>query len=65
MDGLTELLACIQDISGGNYSNDIIELTKEGYDPYVREVAESVGFMMVNIEVEPQKCFLGKFTSYV
>ncbi|OEU66804.1 MAG: phosphohydrolase [Desulfovibrio sp. S3730MH75] len=50
MDGLTELLACIQDISGGNYSNDIIELTKEGYDPYVREVAESVGFMMVKIE---------------
>jgi HD-GYP domain-containing protein (c-di-GMP phosphodiesterase class II) len=50
MDGLTQLLACIQDISGGNYSNDIMELTTEKFDPYVREIAESVGLMMVKIE---------------
>jgi HD-GYP domain-containing protein (c-di-GMP phosphodiesterase class II) len=50
MKGLTELLACIQDISGGNYSNDIMYLTTEEYDPYVRELAESVGLMMVRIE---------------
>ncbi|WP_027720296.1 HD-GYP domain-containing protein [Maridesulfovibrio zosterae] len=50
MDGLTELLACIQDISGGNFSNDIMELTSDKYDPFIREVAESVGLMMVRIE---------------
>ncbi|CCO23375.1 HD-GYP domain-containing protein [Maridesulfovibrio hydrothermalis] len=50
MDGLTHLLACIQDISGGTYSNDIMELTSEKYDPFIREVAESVGMMMVRIE---------------
>lgn len=50
MKGLTDLLACIQDISCGNYSNDIMELTCEGYDPLIREVAESVGLMMVRIE---------------
>lgn len=50
MDGLIQLLACIQDISGGNYSNDIMELTTEKFDPYVREIAESVGLMMVKIE---------------
>ncbi len=50
MKGLTELLACIQEISGGNYSNDIMSLTSGDYDPFVREVAESVGLMMVRIE---------------
>ncbi|WP_421903508.1 HD-GYP domain-containing protein [Maridesulfovibrio sp.] len=50
MKGLTELLTCIQEISGGNYSNDIMHLTTEDYDPYVRELAESVGLMMVRIE---------------
>lgn len=50
MKGLTELLACIQDISGGNYSNDIMSLTTGDYDPFVRELAESVGLMMVRIE---------------
>ncbi|NDV22407.1 HD domain-containing phosphohydrolase [Desulfovibrio sp. JC022] len=50
MKGLTELLTCIQEISGGNYSNDIMHLTTEGFDPYVRELAESVGLMMVRIE---------------
>ena len=50
MKGLTELLTCIQDISGGNYSNDIMQLTTDDYDPYVRELAESVGLMMVRIE---------------
>ncbi len=50
MKGLTELLTCIQEISGGNYSNDIMALTTEEHDPFVREVAESVGLMMVRIE---------------
>ncbi|WP_415714965.1 HD-GYP domain-containing protein [Maridesulfovibrio sp.] len=50
MKGLTELLTCIQEISGGNYSNDIMDLTTDKYDPYVRELAESVGLMMVRIE---------------
>jgi HD-GYP domain-containing protein (c-di-GMP phosphodiesterase class II) len=50
MKGLTELLTCIQEISGGNYSNDIMHLTTDEYDPYVRELAESVGLMMVRIE---------------
>ncbi|WP_419782003.1 HD-GYP domain-containing protein [Maridesulfovibrio sp.] len=50
MKGLTELLTCIQEISGGNYSNDIMSLTTDEYDPYVRELAESVGLMMVRIE---------------
>lgn len=50
MKGLTELMTCIQEISGGNYSNDIMYLTTDKYDPYVRELAESVGLMMVRIE---------------
>ncbi|WP_432734670.1 HD-GYP domain-containing protein [Maridesulfovibrio sp. FT414] len=50
MKGLTELLTCIQEISGGNYSNDIMCLTTDDYDPYVQELAESVGLMMVRIE---------------
>lgn len=50
MKGLTELLACIQEISGGIYSNDIMQLTTDEHDPFVRELAESVGLMMVRIE---------------
>ncbi len=44
------LIAVIKDIAAGTYSDDIIELTREGVDPLVREVAEAVGMMMVRIE---------------
>ncbi|WP_320171971.1 HD domain-containing phosphohydrolase [Maridesulfovibrio sp.] len=50
MKGITELLTCIQEISGGNYSNDIMQLTTDAYDPLIQELAESVGLMMVRIE---------------
>lgn len=50
MKGLTDLITCIQEISAGNYSNDIMALTSEEYSPMIREVAESVGLMMVRIE---------------
>jgi HD-GYP domain-containing protein (c-di-GMP phosphodiesterase class II) len=50
MKGLIELIACIQDISAGKYSNDIMALTGEEYGPLIRQVAESVGLMMVRIE---------------
>ncbi len=49
MKGLTELMTCIQEISGGNYSGDIMHLTTGEYDPCVRDLAESAGLMVVHV----------------
>ncbi len=45
-----KLLKIIADISEGNYSNDIMELTKDGVPDTVRTIAESMAFMMVKVE---------------
>lgn len=44
------LIRIIKDIAAGRYSDEIMELTQEGYPPEIREVAEAVGMMMVRIE---------------
>ena len=44
------LVKIIEEIAGGKYSNDIMELTREDQPEPVRAVAEAVGLMMVKIE---------------
>ena len=44
------LLEIIGEISGGRYSNDIMELTREDQPEPIRIIAEAVGLMMVKIE---------------
>ena len=44
------LLKIIEEIAGGKYSNDIMELTREDQPETIRAVAEAVGLMMVKIE---------------
>ncbi len=44
------LVKIIEEIAGGKYSNDIMELTREDHPETVRAVAEAVGLMMVKIE---------------
>ena len=43
-------LKIIEEIAGGKYSNDIMDLTREDHPETVRAVAEAVGLMMVKIE---------------
>lgn len=50
MKGKQELLACIKRIAAGEYSDDILQLTKPEYPQEIREMAEAVGLMMVRIE---------------
>ncbi|MCP4023559.1 MAG: hypothetical protein GY729_17065 [Desulfobacteraceae bacterium] len=50
MKPLDNLLEIIDEITTGNYSNDIMELTAEHQPKTVRRVAEAMGLMMVKIE---------------
>ncbi|MEF2229680.1 MAG: HD domain-containing phosphohydrolase, partial [Pseudodesulfovibrio sp.] len=50
LHGQKELLRIIKDVAAGNYSDEIMELTGQGYPPEIRELAEAVGLMMVKIE---------------
>jgi putative nucleotidyltransferase with HDIG domain len=47
MTGVTRLLAIIEEIAAGKYSNDIMELTRQDYPEPVRTIAEAMGLMMV------------------
>ena len=47
---VNHLVKIIEEIAGGKYSNDIMELTTEDQPETVRAVAEAVGLMMVRIE---------------
>ena len=40
----------IQEVANGNYSNDIMELTKDDVPEQIRTVAEAMGMMMVKVE---------------
>ena len=44
------LLQVIQEVANGNYSNDIMELTKDDVPEQIRTVAEAMGMMMVKVE---------------
>jgi HD-GYP domain-containing protein (c-di-GMP phosphodiesterase class II) len=48
--GQRDLLRIIKEISGGKYTDDILELTGPEYPPEIQELAEAVGLMMVKIE---------------
>ncbi len=50
MDSVKRLLEIIEEVAGGNYSNDIMSLTTEDQPETVRAVAEAIGMMMVKIE---------------
>lgn len=50
MKGKERLLAIIQDIARGVYSDDIMVLTRPEFPQETRELAEAVGLMMVRIE---------------
>lgn len=47
---LEQLLAVLQNIASGNYSDDIMRLTGEETPEPVRTLAEAIGMMMVKIE---------------
>ncbi len=56
--GWDKLLATCQSVAAGNYSNEIIELTKEGNPEPLRELAEAMAFMMVKVEAREYRLSL-------
>ncbi len=50
MQGIEALVRVIQDIASGQYSNDIMALTREDQPKTVRTIAEAMGLMMVKVE---------------
>ena len=55
MDQIQQLIAHIEAIAAGDYSSDIMELTKETQPESVRRIAEAVGMMMVRIEAREMR----------
>jgi putative nucleotidyltransferase with HDIG domain len=47
---LSQLLAIIENVAGGNYSNDIMALTGSDVPGPIRIIAEAMGMMMVKVE---------------
>jgi HD-GYP domain-containing protein (c-di-GMP phosphodiesterase class II) len=50
MPGLNKLIAIIQDIAQGNYSDDIMALTGPDQPEGLRQIAEAMAMMMVKVE---------------
>ena len=50
MQGVDRLLEIIQQVASGEYSNDIMALTREDQPENVRAIAEAMGLMMVKVE---------------
>ncbi len=50
-DEIQKLIAIIEDIAEGRYSDEIMELTQPSYSEDVRRIAEATGMMMVQVEV--------------
>ena len=50
MDGIRRLVEIIEEIARGNYSDDVMALTKEEQPEQVRTIAEAMGLMMVKVE---------------
>ena len=50
MDAVNRLIAIIEEIAQGNYSNDIMALTTDDQPEPVRTVAEAMALMMVKVE---------------
>lgn len=49
------LISIIEQVAEGNYSNDIMEFTKPGYDDVSQRIAEAVGMMMVKVEAREHR----------
>lgn len=47
---IDRLLNIIEEIAAGNYSNDIMDLTREDQPEPIRSIAEAMGLMMVKVE---------------
>lgn len=47
---IDELIAIIEDVSQGHYSNSIMEFTKPHHPEQIRRIAEAMGMMMVKVE---------------
>ena len=52
---LDKLIAILEDIAEGRYSNDIMELTGPSYPERIRRIAESMGMMMVKVEAREMR----------
>lgn len=50
MDDQAGLIGILKEIANGNYSNDVMFLTRPSCPPHIREIAEAVGMMMVKLE---------------
>lgn len=50
MQEIDQLVGIIQKVASGEYSNDIMALTREDQPEIVRTIAEAVGLMMVKVE---------------
>ena len=50
MQGVDRLLEIIQQVASGEYSNDIMALTRKDQPEAVRTIAEAMGLMMVKVE---------------
>jgi putative nucleotidyltransferase with HDIG domain len=50
MEGVDRLIEIIEEIAGGNYSNDIMALTADDQPEHIRTIAEAMGMMMVKVE---------------
>ena len=50
MQGIDALVRIIQEIASGQYSDDIMALTREDQPETVRTIAEAMGLMMVKVE---------------
>jgi HD-GYP domain-containing protein (c-di-GMP phosphodiesterase class II) len=55
MEQITRLITHIEAIAAGDYSNDIMELTKDNQPENIRRIAEAVGMMMVRIEAREMR----------
>jgi putative nucleotidyltransferase with HDIG domain len=52
---LEKLLTIIREVARGNYSYDIMELTKEGHSELTQKLSEEIGLMMVKLETREFK----------
>jgi putative nucleotidyltransferase with HDIG domain len=55
MDQTAQLITHIEAIASGDYSNEIMELTKENQPEHIRRIAEAVALMMVRIEAREMR----------
>lgn len=50
MEALEKIVSIMEEITKGNYSNDIMPLTSDNQPENIRKIAEAVGMLMVKVE---------------